>query len=116
MGGIYLRYSKTKAYKLIITRCLIIIISNWYCSANNETSEGEKSVSEGLLFGGRWGRGNWMEGEEEGQRRGKSGENCLNHLCYVEHLKGESQGHNAIFKGLKMTSRTKNLRKKTMPC
>ena len=29
-------------------------------------------------------------------------------------LKGESQGHNAIFKGLKMTFRTKIL-KKTIP-
>ena len=33
-------------------------------------------------------------------------------LIFYFHLKGESHGHNAIFKGLKMTFRTKVLKKK----
>ena len=38
---------------------------------SDETSEGEKSVSEVLLFGGRWGRGNWLRKE---RKRGKDEE------------------------------------------
>ena len=41
-------------------------------------------MSEVLLFGGRWGRGNWLEGEEEGQRWGKKWRELLKSSSRIE--------------------------------
>ena len=45
-------------------------------------------------------------------RPGGPGGECLLLKGPKDFLKGESQGHNSTFKGLKMTFRTKILRKK----
>ena len=50
----------------------------------NETSEGEKSVPEVLLFGERLGKGKMVG---RGTKMRKKGENYLTHLYYVEFLR-----------------------------